>query len=231
FLPLISARSDFIADSAEFKLFYQIMQAELDKILREMKKQKEAKNIQKITKELQQIMKQVREALLLNPDFVPQGRAVTRLKKAGKKKLAAASADFAVKKTREEKMGEKGEEERKTEEESKSEGDKQKNEIEKLKIEARPLVMKRIKLHKLGIACSIVSLGEEGPEAASQGNAVYINQDHPLYQELYKKHDTLMLHLLRLITQEIVLMKKLKITAREAFEWQGKLIKDAVCKK
>jgi len=31
------------------------------------------------------------------------------------------------------------------------------------------------------------------------------------------------------MTQEIVLMKKLKITAREAFDWQSKLLKDAIC--
>ena len=74
-----------------------------------------------------------------------------------------------------------------------------------------------------------MSLGQDGPEVISQGNAVYINQDHPLYQKLYKKREILSLHLLRLITQEIVLMKKLRITAKEAFEWQGKLLKDALC--
>ncbi len=63
----------------------------------------------------------------------------------------------------------------------------------------------------------------------SQGNAVYINQDHPLYQQLYKKRDLLGMHLLRLVTQEIVLMKKLRITAAEAFNWQGRLLKDALC--
>lgn len=230
FLPLISARSDFIADAPEYKLFYQLMQAELDKVLREMKKQKEAKNIQKITKELQQIMKQVKDALVLNPDFVPQGRAVARLKKEGRKKLAAAGAEISAPKTDEEKTPAESGEEKPTDEIEKSKNENKKTE-EPPKIEAKPLVVKRIKLNKLGIACSIVSLGEDGPEATSQGNAVYINYDHPLYQELYKKHDTLMLHLLRLITQEIVLMKKLKITAREAFDWQGKLLKDAICKK
>ena len=89
--------------------------------------------------------------------------------------------------------------------------------------------MKKIRLKKWGISCGIVSLGEQGPEALSEGNAIYINQDHPVYRDLYKKHDLLHLHLLRLLTQEIVLMKKLRITAREAFEWQSKLLKDAVC--
>lgn len=230
FLPLISARSDFIADAPEYKLFYQLMQAELDKVLSEMKKQKEAKNIQKITKELQQIMKQVKDALILNPDFVPQGRAVARLKKEGRKKLIAAGAEISAPRANEEKTPAENGAEKPTDETEKNNSEDKKIK-EQLKIEAKPLAMKRIKLNKLGIACSIVSLGEDGPEAVGQGNAVYINQDHPLYQELYKKHDTLMLHLLRLITQEIVLMKKLKITAREAFDWQNKLLRDAICKK
>lgn len=228
FLPLISARSDFIADAPEYKLFYQLMRAELDKVLGEMKKQKETKNIQKITKELQQIMKQVKDALMLNPDFAPRGRAVARLKKEGRKKMVAAGAEISAPKPDEEKTRVE-----KNKEKQNDEIEKGKNKDKKIeeppRIEAKPLVMKRIKLNRMGIACSIVSLGEDGPEAASQGNAVYINQDHQLYQELYKKHDTLMLHLLRLITQEIVLMKKLKITAREAFDWQNKLLKDAIC--
>ncbi len=223
FLPLISARSDFIVDSPEYKLFYQIMQAELDKVLSEIRKQGETKNIKKITKELQQIMKQVREALILNPDFVPQGRAVTRLKKQGRKKMVAASANFVSSSAGQDKIAK---ESRQGDEKNKS-----KDEQDEGKFEAKPLVMKKIRLKKLGISCSIVSLGESGPEVASQGNAVYINQDHPLYQKLYKKREMLGWHLLRLITQEIVLMKKLHITAHEALDWQGKLLKDAVCEK
>ena len=74
FLPLISARNDFTTDSPEYKLFHSLMRTELEKTLRDIKKQKDVKNIKKITKELQQIMKQVRSALMLNPDFVPQGK-------------------------------------------------------------------------------------------------------------------------------------------------------------
>ena len=62
-------------------------------------------------------------------------------------------------------------------------------------------------------------------------NIVYINQDHPLYQNVYKKRELFKLHLFRLITQEIVLMKKLKITASDAFKFQSKLLTDAVVEK
>ncbi|MBU3964813.1 ATP-binding protein [Patescibacteria group bacterium] len=235
FLPLISARSDFIVDKPEYKLFYQLLQTELDKVLHDLKKQSDTKNIQKITKELQQIMKQIREALILNPDFTPQGMAVTRLKKEGRKNIAAASADLTPeyqsdstsKKEQESKKAKKDDGENKTSEAADKTDKKDKLEEDKIKV--KPLVMKKIRLQKLGISCGIVGLGEKGPEVISQGNAVYINQDHPTYQKLYKKKNSLGLHLLRLITQEVVLMKKLRITAREAFEWQSKLLKDAIC--
>jgi len=85
-------------------------------------------------------------------------------------------------------------------------------------------------LKKLGISCGVVSLGEDGPEVLSQGNLIYINQDHPLYQKFYKKREQFILNLMRLITQEIVLMKKSRITAAEAFSWQSKLLQDALSK-
>lgn len=225
FLPLISSRSDFITDSEEYLLFYKLLQAELEKILIDLKKQKDTKNLQKVTKELDQVMRQIRDALMLNPDFVPQGKAAARLKKEGKKDMAVGDVKITKNPAPETERKKEPEESDKSEHRS-----KKKKEEEKPKIEAKPFAMKRIKLKHLGITCGIVSLGEQGPEVASQGNAIYINQDHPLYQELYKKHETLMLHLLRLITQEIVLMKKLRVTAREAFEWQGKLLKDTLCK-
>jgi hypothetical protein len=92
FLPLIAARSDFVIDSAEYKLFFQLMRERLDKVLKEFNQKSEIKNLQKINKELQEIMKHIKDALALNPDFVPQGKAVARLKKEGRKKMAAASA-------------------------------------------------------------------------------------------------------------------------------------------
>ncbi len=229
FLPLISARSDFIRDSAEYKLFHKIMRARLDKILAEIKKQKEAKNIKKVTRELTEVMQQIREALKLNPDFIPQGRAITRLKKEGRKNIAAAAASTnLVDKNKEE------EQKKQTDKDSDNSNSKEKQaeqkETNKKEIKAKPLVLKRIRLKKLGISCAIVGLGEAGPEVLSQGNVVYINQDHPVYKKLYKRRDLLSLHLLRLLTQEIVLMKKLRITARDAFELQSKLLKDALCR-
>lgn len=218
FLPLMASRTDFVADSEEYKLFYRIMQTELEKILKDIKKLSETKDVKKMNKELQEVMSHLREALLLNPDFIPQGRAVRRLKEEGRSQ-AAAGITINKDRIQKEDASEREEGEKKS---------KEKN--EKPNIEAKPVVIKRIKLKKLGVSCGIVSLGETGPEVVSQGNMIYINQDHSLYQKFFKKRELLSLHFFRLITQELVLMKKLRITAREAFDWQSKLLKDALHK-
>ena len=228
FLPLISARTDFVIDSQEYKLFYQLMQKQLEKILAELRKQSETKNFQKVNKELQEVMKQIKEALMLNPDFVPQGKAVARLNKEARQAKAAASAFIKDKPDGQAEAETAAGEEINQPVAAKT--DAEKAPAVRPKIDAKPLVVKKIRLKKLGISCGIVSLGQDGPEALSQGNLIYINQDKPLYQKFYKKRDLLSLHLLRLITQEIVLMKKLRLTAADAFSWQGKLLQDALSK-
>ncbi len=186
FLPLIASRSDFVTDSPEYKIFFQLIREQLDKVLKDFNKQSETKNLQKINKELQEIMKHTKEALTLNPDFVPQGKAVARLKKEGKKKMAVASANLTPDPSPSQEKGGQGQTEQDDSDKDKSaeekEGDKKIKELEPEKIEAKPLVLKKIRMKKLGISCGIVSMGEDGPEVMSQGNLIYINLDHPLYQ-------------------------------------------------
>lgn len=237
FLPLISARNDFVVHSQEYKLFYQLMRAQLEKILIELKNQSETKNFQKVNQELQEVMKQIKEALLMNPDFIPQGKAVARLNKQARQAKAARQNDFVglvasafIKEKKDDQSVKKASSDQEKNYSAEVKDDAKKELETKPKIDAKPLVVKRIKLKKLGISCGIVSLGQDGPEALSQGNLIYINQDKPLYQKFYKKRDPLGLHLMRLITQEIVLMKKSRLSAADAFSWQGKFLQDALGK-
>ena len=55
---------------------------------------------------------------------------------------------------------------------------------------------------------------------------IYINKDHPLYVRQSRKKETHTLHLARLLTQEISLMKEPR-SPRQAFERQSKLLRDA----
>jgi hypothetical protein len=55
---------------------------------------------------------------------------------------------------------------------------------------------------------------------------VYINRDHPLYKREAKKGEAHTMHIARLLTQEIALMKDPR-NPRQAFERQSKLLRDA----
>lgn len=201
------------------------MRTQLEKILKELKKESQVKYFKKIKEELKEVLGKIRQALEMHPELTPSGRVIAQRRKR-KGELAGMIAPPLPK-------ADEGKEEEKTETEeraektvpSKVEGQKEKIVLPK------PEIIKRIKLKQLGLSVALVSLGEEGPEAMSVGNLIYINSDHPLYQNLFSKKEQFKLHLLRLITQEIVLMKKLRLTAKEAFEWQGKLLTDAICGK
>jgi hypothetical protein len=68
--------------------------------------------------------------------------------------------------------------------------------------------------------------GETGPESFSEGTTVYINRDHPLYKREAKKAEAHTMHIARLLSQEIALMKDPR-NPRQAFERQSKLLRDA----
>ena len=65
------------------------------------------------------------------------------------------------------------------------------------------------------------------PECFSEGTVIYINRDHPLYRREARKAETHTMHLARLLTQEITLMKDAPRDPRKAFDRQSKLLRDA----
>ncbi len=68
--------------------------------------------------------------------------------------------------------------------------------------------------------------GPSWPECFSEGNVVYVNRDHPLFQRESRKAATQTMHIARLVTQEISLMKETR-SPRVAFSRQSQLLKDA----
>lgn len=87
-------------------------------------------------------------------------------------------------------------------------------------------VIQRLKMGYSGITCCIDHFGEEGAGCFTEGNTIFINRNHPLYKREVKNRDTHILNIARLLTQEISLMKDPK-NPRQAFERQGRLLKDA----
>lgn len=227
FLPVLGSRDDFVRDSPEFKLFYQLMRAQLEKLLKDLKEDSEKKHLKKITEELKAVLGRVRAALELNPDLTPSGRAIAmRRKRQGDAVASMLGNPRADEKEPKERVPE---DEVKTPEAEEPKAPRAAAPKESVSPTPKPEVLKRIRLKQLGVSVALGALGSDGPEVVSQGNLIYINTDHPLYQTFYRKRDQFELHLLRLITQEIVSMKKLHLRAREAFEWQSKLLTDAIC--
>lgn len=217
FLPITSARNEFIKDSPEYLLFYKIIRAHLEKVLRELKAFSDKKTKSKTTKMLQEVMKKVRETLLHHPEFCPSGRVIRR------RKAELAGGTFGTTSLKEKEEGEKvrrGESEKKREEEKK----KRRKEADEEKIKPTPdAVMKRFKIKSLGITCCIDHFGPDNPESFSQSNVVYINQDHLIYLKCAKNKDLNFFNLARLIIQEIALIKDAR-TKRTAFDHQSKLL-------
>lgn len=223
FLPVVGSRDDFLRDSPEFTLFHQIMRTKLEAMMKELKDDSAVKRLKKIQEELTEALQRIRTALELHPELTPSGRTIAlRRKRAGDLAGSTVVAPQSPPPTDENGTTALSEEE-------KVAGQKEKKEEKKEKIILpKPEVVKRIRLPQLGVSVAVAALGADGPEALAQGNLIYVNSDHPLYQKLAPRKEQFSLHLLRLITQEIVLMKKLRLAAKDAFEWQSKLLTDAI---
>ncbi len=57
-------------------------------------------------------------------------------------------------------------------------------------------------------------------------SSIYLNRDHPLYKRETKTRQRHMMHVARLITQEVAMMRE-PISARDAFDRQSLLLKDS----
>ena len=80
--------------------------------------------------------------------------------------------------------------------------------------------------HGIGLIDFADHLGPLGPECFSEGNVVYANRDHPLFQRESRKASAQTMYIARLVTQEISLMKETR-SPRLAFSRQSQLLKDA----
>jgi hypothetical protein len=68
--------------------------------------------------------------------------------------------------------------------------------------------------------------GPSNPESFTEGEIIHINRDHPMFIREAQNRERHIMHVSRLITQEIALMSHPK-NPRQAFERQSKLLKDA----
>jgi hypothetical protein len=218
FLPITSDRTGFIKDSPQYEKFLGTMQRVVERIkpiLAELSDYRENRRSKRV---LTEVLDRIKNALLLNPDYCPEGLIPLA------DDISQTGQPGYIQPTKE-KPDEK-------DSQPKPEAVQRKKRIRKPQVKnLNPTaVVKKLKLGSLGVSCCIDHFGPEGPECFTEGNIVYINRDHPLYQKETQKKDTYILHVARLLTQEICLMKSPR-NPRQAFERQSKLLLDALVEK
>jgi len=218
FLPITSDRSGFVLDSPEYQAFHQTMQKVMEEVRAVLGRLTGQRERRAAARALGEALERITRALVKNPDFSPFG-AIPIGESGG---IGGAAATSSPRGTVGERTIEAG-----TDQERpvvpKAKKRKKTATVKRLTPDA---VIRRLKFGQSGISCCLDHFGEDAPESFSEGTVVYINRDHPLYQRESKKGEPHTMHLARLLTQEIALMKDPR-NPRQAFERQSKLLRDA----
>lgn len=214
FLPVTTDRSGFVLDSPEYQAFLQIMQKVMGEVRQVVGRLAGQRERRAASRALNDALERIARALLKNPDFSPFG-ALPVGEGSGGPGGAAVSPGRRRAASRTIQDGGAAE--------PRAKRPLKKPRVKRLTPDA---VVRRLKMGHAGISCCLDHFGEDGPESFSEGTVVYINRDHPLYRREAKRAETHIMHLARLLTQEIALMKDPR-NPRQAFERQSKLLRDA----
>jgi hypothetical protein len=232
FLPVTSDRTGFIIDSPEYKTFQEVMKEVVKRVKDEIRVLTDERQNRRISRRLKEALRRVEDALIHNPELCPLnltpiGEEEGEESGILRKKIQPIQEEGTGE---EEISGESGAiEEGKEPGAIVGKGRGRKTQMKK-RPQLQPLtttaLVKELKATRFGITCVIDHFGVNGPECFTQGTVVHINRDHPIYREAYKKRSSYIMHLTRLLTQEIALLTN-PSTPRLAFERQSKLMRDA----
>jgi hypothetical protein len=218
FLTVTSDRGGFIKDTPQYEAFQKAMERVVEKIRPVIEDLSDYKENKRVRRTLTEVLDKVRNALIVNPDYCPEGL----MPLGDEASDGMGQPGYAVQKKHENSAGAIESKEQKTPQKKKKR--KRGPTVKRLSPTA---VVKRMKFGQEGINCCIDHFGPDGSECLTEGTTIYINRDHPLYQKESRKKDTYILHLARLLTQEICLMKDPR-NPRQAFQRQSKLLQDAL---
>jgi hypothetical protein len=213
FLPVTTDRSGFVQDSPEYLAFREAagrIMHEVRVVLRELTGQRERRAASRALKEA---LERIGRALLRNPDLSPFG-ATPEAGPGGQRGAAARGASGKVREEVVDLAGAKPPRRQAA----------RKPKVKRLTPDA---VVKRFRVGHQGVSCCLDHFGEDGPESFSEGTVIYINRDHPLYRREARKAEAHTMHIARLLTQEISLLKDPPRDPRKAFDRQSKLLRDA----
>lgn len=225
FLPITASRDSFITDLNEYKEFEQIMKKKLIRVIKSLKKSALSYQDKKAEAALSDALLTIREALRRNKDilllnnlplFARQKSKVMESEQIKNSPIATALTNGISKNTSER---------HDIREALKKIKPKTRSRIKTLLRDDKRIV-KKVKIGGSEFLVSFTHLGRDEKESFTEGGIIFINRDHPLFKKTEGKSELTLYHLIRLITQEIIKLADPR-TIDSAFDWQGKLIKDA----
>ncbi len=236
FLPVTADRSGFVVDREEYRTFQQIMERVMVEVRGALGRLSDRKERQKTRQAVREAFRRIQNALARNPDLspfgpVPHAAASKAVGGAGVLSQQQGKTEpTAVEATAEDAASRAAEgtltpalEQTGTAQAAAPSKRRRKPRVRRLTPNA---VVQRVRLGEAGVMCCLDHFGPDGPEAFSEGTAIYINRDHPLYERNSRRRETHALHVARLLAQEISMMKDPR-SPRQAFERQSKLLRDA----
>lgn len=225
FLPVTSARNGFIRDSELYRAFDGVMARVMAEVRRQLQLVLGEKENRRAGKALNEALRRIHRALAANPELspfglLPEGEEDPRGGEAAQTRGPSTARTEEVRVTDESPAPPSSEPGQNTTDEAAA---KKRPAVRRLTTAA---VLRKMKFGNFGISCCLDHFGEDGEEVFSEGSVIYINRDHPLYRREMKNPKTYVLHVARLLTQEIALMKDPE-NPRQAFVLQSRLLKDA----
>lgn len=178
FLPITSDRSNFVTDSDEYQEFLKIMKKIIDIIKKTLGKEADRREDQRASRAVKEALDRIHKSLAKNPELSPFGP----IPYGDEESVGSGAVAESTKR--------KGENE--SELRPIMEGVKKKPKIKKKR---HPLVkritpnaiVRRMRMGDSSVSVCLDFFGESGPECFSEGNIIYINRDHPLFQKRIPK--------------------------------------------
>lgn len=232
FLPVTADRSGFVVDREEYQAFLQAMDRVMTEVRHAMERLTSRKELQKTRAAVREAFRRIQNALARNPELSPFGPVPYATASKGAGGAGVVSPPQAAEKPRPQAdltSGMKPSPPSVAQTPTSSDsappprGRRRKPKVRHLTPDA---VVQRVKMGEAGVTCCLDHFGPDGPEVFADGTTIYVNRDHPLYTRNSRRSDTHLLHVARLLAQEISLMKDPR-TPRQAFQRQSKLLRDA----
>lgn len=159
FLPITSDRTDFIKDAPEYCTFQKIMTAVMERVRKILDEVSDQHENRRARRTLSDVLERVKKALLLNPDYCPEG--LLPIGDPSSEKVGKA-AEVSSGNSQGEEGKRQGVKLPEQEEEVKPQ-EKKKRERVQVKRLTPTAVIKHLKMGTHGISCCLDHFGKEGP--------------------------------------------------------------------